>query len=193
MAAIFKKKLPFWIFPVANKLFWKRGSHGTSMPNLVLEPQNPQFVWNINLTGSCIKNLENLPHVPNFPFSINLFLGTTVVIDCVADSDSSEDLLFWMRGQSFVDENSTFPVFYNETRWAQQKKPRDSKIKLCLQMSPNELVVTQTFLYLCGPFRNLSKFCDQKKCLEHTFTFDHERNNKNFFQSKIWLTDFLNT
>uniref|UniRef100_A0A3B3HWX6 Interleukin 18 receptor 1 n=1 Tax=Oryzias latipes TaxID=8090 RepID=A0A3B3HWX6_ORYLA len=56
----------------------------------------------------------------NQVFSVEL--GTTVVIDCVADSDSSEDLLFWMRGQSFVDENSTFPVFYNETRDKQQMK-----------------------------------------------------------------------
>uniref|UniRef100_A0A3B3DGY2 Interleukin-1 receptor accessory protein-like 1 n=1 Tax=Oryzias melastigma TaxID=30732 RepID=A0A3B3DGY2_ORYME len=49
-------------------------------------------------------------------------LGTTVVIDCVADSDSFEDLLFWMRGISFVEDNSSFPVFYNETRDEKQIK-----------------------------------------------------------------------
>ncbi|RVE74350.1 hypothetical protein OJAV_G00021170 [Oryzias javanicus] len=56
----------------------------------------------------------------NQVFSVEL--GTTVVIDCVADSDSLEDLLFWMRGTTFVEENSSFPVFYNVTRDEKQMK-----------------------------------------------------------------------
>uniref|UniRef100_A0A3P9BDF4 Uncharacterized LOC101475796 n=1 Tax=Maylandia zebra TaxID=106582 RepID=A0A3P9BDF4_9CICH len=42
-------------------------------------------------------------------------LDSTVVIDCKAVTSSDTDDLFWLSGDSFVETNSTLPVFYNYT------------------------------------------------------------------------------
>ncbi|XP_039866647.1 interleukin-18 receptor 1-like isoform X1 [Simochromis diagramma] len=43
-------------------------------------------------------------------------LGSTVVIDCKAVMMSGTDDLFWLSGSSFVDTDTSLPVFYNDTR-----------------------------------------------------------------------------
>ncbi|CAI5645073.1 unnamed protein product [Oreochromis niloticus] len=43
-------------------------------------------------------------------------LGSTVVIDCKAVMMSDFDDLFWLSGSSFVDKDTSLPVFYNDTR-----------------------------------------------------------------------------
>ncbi|XP_070821668.1 interleukin-18 receptor 1-like [Chaetodon trifascialis] len=42
-------------------------------------------------------------------------LGSTVVIDCKAVLSSDFDEVFWLSGDSFVERNSSLPVFYNYT------------------------------------------------------------------------------
>ncbi|XP_039464856.1 uncharacterized protein LOC116311685 isoform X2 [Oreochromis aureus] len=42
-------------------------------------------------------------------------LDSTVVIDCKAVTSSDADELFWLSGDSFVETNSSLPVFYNYT------------------------------------------------------------------------------
>uniref|UniRef100_A0A3Q4HSR9 Ig-like domain-containing protein n=1 Tax=Neolamprologus brichardi TaxID=32507 RepID=A0A3Q4HSR9_NEOBR len=42
-------------------------------------------------------------------------INSTVVIDCKAVTSSDIDELFWLSGDSFVETNSTLPVFYNYT------------------------------------------------------------------------------
>ncbi|XP_044048601.1 interleukin-1 receptor accessory protein-like [Siniperca chuatsi] len=42
-------------------------------------------------------------------------LGSTVVIDCKAVLYSDFDEVFWLSGNSFVETNNIFPVFYNYT------------------------------------------------------------------------------
>ncbi|XP_065327625.1 uncharacterized protein LOC134617143 [Pelmatolapia mariae] len=42
-------------------------------------------------------------------------LDSTVVIDCKAVTSSDTDELFWLSGDSFVEKNSSLPVFYNYT------------------------------------------------------------------------------
>lgn len=43
-------------------------------------------------------------------------LGSTVMIDCKAVMMSDTDDLFWLSGNSFVDTDTSLPVFYNDTR-----------------------------------------------------------------------------
>uniref|UniRef100_A0A3Q2UZM8 Interleukin 18 receptor 1 n=1 Tax=Haplochromis burtoni TaxID=8153 RepID=A0A3Q2UZM8_HAPBU len=43
-------------------------------------------------------------------------LGSTVVIDCKAVMMSETDDLFWLSGSSFVDTDTSLPIFYNDTR-----------------------------------------------------------------------------
>ncbi|XP_075933974.1 interleukin-18 receptor 1-like [Anarhichas minor] len=47
---------------------------------------------------------------------LNVDLGATVVIDCVAVMYSDFDEVFWFDGKSEVKMNNSFPVFYNYTR-----------------------------------------------------------------------------
>ncbi|XP_029310793.1 interleukin-1 receptor accessory protein-like 1-B isoform X2 [Cottoperca gobio] len=47
---------------------------------------------------------------------ISVDLGSPVVIDCKAFLYSDFDEVFWLRGKSFVETNTSFPVFYNSTR-----------------------------------------------------------------------------
>lgn len=39
-----------------------------------------------------------------------------MVIDCKAVMMSEMDDLFWLSGSSFVDTDTSLPVFYNDTR-----------------------------------------------------------------------------
>ncbi|XP_041836038.1 interleukin-1 receptor-like 1 isoform X2 [Melanotaenia boesemani] len=56
-------------------------------------------------------------------------LGTTVMIDCNATMDSCEDLLFWLSGESFVNEADNISrVFYNWTCNEDAKKMRASLV-----------------------------------------------------------------
>ncbi|XP_076587203.1 interleukin-18 receptor 1-like isoform X2 [Chaetodon auriga] len=52
------------------------------------------------------------PHM-NDVFPVDL--GSTVVIDCKAVLSSDFDEVFWLSGDSFVERNSSLPVFYNYT------------------------------------------------------------------------------
>ncbi|XP_076587251.1 interleukin-18 receptor 1-like [Chaetodon auriga] len=52
------------------------------------------------------------PHM-NDVFHVDL--GSTVVIDCKAVLSSDFDEVFWLSGDSFVERNSSLPVFYNYT------------------------------------------------------------------------------
>ncbi|KAM8893650.1 uncharacterized protein AB9W97_010674 [Spinachia spinachia] len=47
---------------------------------------------------------------------LNVDLGATVVVDCEAVMYSDFDEVFWLGGNSEVEMNTSFPVFYNETR-----------------------------------------------------------------------------
>ncbi|XP_041792026.1 interleukin-18 receptor 1-like [Chelmon rostratus] len=52
------------------------------------------------------------PHM-NDVFHVDL--GSTVAIPCKAVLSSDFDEVFWLSGDSFVERNSSFPVFYNLT------------------------------------------------------------------------------
>lgn len=52
-------------------------------------------------------------------------LGSTVVIECKAFLYSSEDIVFWLSGSSFVETDVNLPVFYNQSR-----EENSDKIKL---------------------------------------------------------------
>ncbi|XP_019212594.1 uncharacterized protein LOC102076609 isoform X1 [Oreochromis niloticus] len=64
---------------------------------------------------------QNEPFIPpviiapknNQEFDVDL--DSTVVIDCKAVTSSDIDELFWLSGDSFVETNSSLPVFYNYT------------------------------------------------------------------------------
>ncbi|XP_038558208.1 interleukin-18 receptor 1-like [Micropterus salmoides] len=47
---------------------------------------------------------------------VQVDLGSTVVIDCEAVTCSALDDVFWLIGNSFVEKNNSFPVFYNNTQ-----------------------------------------------------------------------------
>ncbi|KAM9409796.1 interleukin-1 receptor-like 1 isoform 2-T2 [Pholidichthys leucotaenia] len=53
---------------------------------------------------------------PNSDDVFYVDLDSTVVIDCKAVIYSEFDGIFWLSGESFVEENSSLPVFYNYTR-----------------------------------------------------------------------------
>ncbi|CAI5645089.1 unnamed protein product [Oreochromis niloticus] len=48
-------------------------------------------------------------------------LGSTVVIDCKAVMMSDTDDLYWLSGSSFVDKDTSLPVFYKET-WVDSRE-----------------------------------------------------------------------
>ncbi|XP_030581960.1 interleukin-1 receptor accessory protein-like isoform X2 [Archocentrus centrarchus] len=56
-------------------------------------------------------------------------LDSTVVIDCKAVMYSEFEHLFWLSGTSFVEVNSSLPVFYNYTRSASVSDHKTKEIK----------------------------------------------------------------
>ncbi|XP_034092052.1 interleukin-18 receptor 1-like [Gymnodraco acuticeps] len=76
-----------------------------------------------NMTFTVVLDIQpkerlRLPPVIISPKSgvIHVNLGSPKVIDCKALMDSEFDEVFWFSTDSFVETNSSFPVFYNYTK-----------------------------------------------------------------------------
>ncbi|XP_029310785.1 X-linked interleukin-1 receptor accessory protein-like 2 isoform X1 [Cottoperca gobio] len=81
--------------------------------SLYLEEKKDFICFLLLCTGTLKYSSISSPHNSDV---ISVDLGSPVVIDCKAFLYSDFDEVFWLRGKSFVETNTSFPVFYNSTR-----------------------------------------------------------------------------
>ncbi|XP_030582145.1 interleukin-18 receptor 1-like isoform X1 [Archocentrus centrarchus] len=71
-------------------------------------------------------------------------LDSTVVIDCKAVMYSEFDELFWLSGTSFVEKNSSLPVFYNYTSVSDTEETNGTASLVFRRVSEDDLSTEYT-------------------------------------------------
>ncbi|XP_063344258.1 interleukin-1 receptor accessory protein-like [Pelmatolapia mariae] len=106
-------------------------------------------------------------------------LGSTVLVDCKAVMMSDTDDLFWLSGDSFVNADTSLPVFYNDTR----------------VNSTEEINMTTSLIFRKVSEDNLSKKYTCKLQSDYqtnfvTITLKQKAASSSYFEA-LWIVGFV--
>ncbi|XP_063736763.1 X-linked interleukin-1 receptor accessory protein-like 2 [Eleginops maclovinus] len=105
-----------------------------------------------NMTFTVLLDIQPKEKPEKYPVIISphnsdvfpVYLGSTVVIDCKAVMYSDDDMMFWLSSDSFLETNSSFPVYYNYTNEINADKIQMTAALVFKEVSEEDLLQNYT-------------------------------------------------